>query len=57
MLNTAAFYVVFDGWKPGVYESWKECQSQIMDYDDPKYLKYNSLAEAKQAFRKGMPAF
>jgi ribonuclease HI len=57
MLNTAAFYVVFDGWKPGVYESWEECNSQIKDYDDPKFRKYDSLKEAKQAFRKGMPAF
>ena len=50
-------YVVFDGWKPGVYECWKDCHSQIKDYDEPKYRKYNNLAEAKKAFRQGLPDF
>lgn len=51
------FYVVFEGWKPGVYESWEDCEIQIGEHVRSKYLKYDSLKEAQQAFREGLPAF
>lgn len=47
------FYVVWVGNKPGVYNTWAECQQQTNQYPDAKYKSYVSKKEAEQAFRDG----
>ncbi len=46
-------YVVWVGRKPGVYDSWAECQKQINQFDEAKYKSYESKATADQAYREG----
>ncbi|GGA21322.1 ribonuclease H [Paenibacillus physcomitrellae] len=47
------FYVVWEGKKPGVYDSWAECQKQTNGYTGAKYKSYPSLAEAEAAYKAG----
>ncbi len=44
------YYVVWKGKKPGVYHSWKECQSQIEGIKGAQYMSFGSRMEAEQAF-------
>lgn len=45
------FYVVWDGFAPGIYDSWEECQQQIDGYPNAKYKSFSSQTEATEAFR------
>lgn len=45
------FYVVWEGFAPGIYDSWEECQQQIDGYPNAKYKSYSSQTEATEAFR------
>jgi ribonuclease HI len=44
------YYVVWDGVKPGIYESWDDCQRQIKGYANAKYKSFPSKAAAEAAF-------
>lgn len=44
------YYVVWEGYKPGVYLTWDECNAQIKGYAGAKFKSYTSLDAAKQAF-------
>lgn len=44
------FYVVWNGIKPGVYDSWDECKAQVSGYDGAIYKSFPTLDEAKKAF-------
>lgn len=48
------FYVVFDGYQPGIYDSWEECKAQVENYHGAKYKAFDSCEEATMAFRKVM---
>lgn len=50
------FYVVWEGYQPGIYDSWEECKMQIDGYKGAKYRAYDSCEEATNAFRKVMDA-
>jgi ribonuclease HI len=43
------FYVVWEGHKPGIYDSWDECKKQIKNYPKAKYKAFPTLVAAKQA--------
>lgn len=45
------FYVVWEGFAPGIYDSWEECRQQIDGYPNAKYKSYSSQTEATEAFR------
>lgn len=47
------FYVVWEGFEPGIYNSWEECKKYITNYPNAKYKSFKSLAEAKEAFNMG----
>lgn len=47
------FYVVWDGWEPGIYKSWDTCKKMIKNYKAAKYKSFKSLDEAKSAYEKG----
>lgn len=44
------YYVVWDGFVPGVYTSWTECQHQINNYVGAKYKSFDSQEEAERAY-------
>lgn len=53
MAKSNKYYVVWVGNKPGIYESWEECQLQIKGYPQAKYKAFKDLAEAKTALTIG----
>lgn len=47
----AAFYVVWSGKNPGIYDNWDECEAQVKGTAGAKYKGFASREEAEQAFR------
>ena len=45
MSNLQTFYVVFVGHKHGVYNSWVECQKNVLLYKGGVYIAYTSREE------------
>lgn len=44
------FYTVWQGNKPGIYDSWKACKAAIANYKGAQYKSFPSFKEAKKAF-------
>ena len=44
------YYVVWEGYKPGVYLTWDECNAQIKGYPGAKFKSYTTHEAAKEAF-------
>lgn len=40
------YYVVKNGREPGIYETWKECQQQVIGYKGAIFKSFESLDEA-----------
>lgn len=57
MAKKNSYYVVWDGYNPGIYSSWEECQVQIKGYPKAKYKGFPNLIAAKRAFEMGYKAF
>jgi ribonuclease HI len=51
MAKTRKYYVVWQGAKPGIYDSWEACQLQIKGYPAAKYKAFGSQQEAEAAFK------
>lgn len=49
------FYVVWNGYATGVFDSWEECQLQVKGYPDAKFKAFDSQEAAVAAYR-GDPA-
>ena len=49
------FYVVWNGYATGVFDSWEECQLQVQGYPGAKYKAFDSQEAAVAAYR-GDPA-
>lgn len=45
------FYVVWEGKRPGIYETWDEAKRQVENYPAAKYKSFAERAEAEKAFR------
>ncbi len=43
------YYVVWVGVKPGIYDSWTDCQLQTKGYEGAKYKSFDTLPEAERA--------
>lgn len=41
---------MWKGRRPGIYNSWRECQQQILHFKDPRYKGFPNLAQAEAAF-------
>ncbi|NVO11486.1 MAG: viroplasmin family protein [Bacteroidales bacterium] len=50
MPKASKFYVVWSGLKPGIYESWDECQKQIKNYPNAKYKGFPTRMAAESAY-------
>lgn len=51
--NKKKFYVVWSGKKPGVYESWSDCQSSISGFSGAKFKSFATLEAAQAALQSG----
>ena len=45
------YYVVWQGIKPGIYDSWEACQKQITGYEGARYKSFEVLGDAELAFK------
>ena len=46
----AAYYVVWSGKTPGIYDTWEHCEAQVKGVQGAKYKGFASRPEAEQAF-------
>lgn len=44
------YYVVWEGKKPGIYLSWKDCKAMIDGHAGAKYKSFDAFAKAKIAY-------
>jgi len=51
MSKQKKYYVVWEGNQPGIYDSWEHCQREIKGYRDAKFKSFESLDEARKAFK------
>lgn len=47
------YYVVWNGVKPGIYESWAACNAQIKGFAGAKYKSFSTKREAEMAYADG----
>lgn len=47
-----AAYVVFEGFKPGVYATWEETEEQVKRYSNNKHKGFPSLEKARRAYKR-----
>lgn len=52
MAKKQKYYVVWVGFKPGIYESWEACKKQVIGFDGAKYKSFTSREEAADAFNQ-----
>lgn len=46
----SAYYVVWSGVHPGIYDSWEACEAQVKGHGGAQYKGFATLQEAEQAF-------
>jgi ribonuclease HI len=51
MAKKEKFYVVWEGHRPGIYNSWEACKTQIIGYPGARYKKFSDMKEAKEAYQ------
>ncbi|MGM0634640.1 MAG: viroplasmin family protein [Bacteroidota bacterium] len=52
-MSKKKYYVVWEGFEAGIYDTWAECKKYITNYKNAKYKSFKSLEEAKNAFNQG----
>jgi len=52
MKKKLKYYVVWEGHKKGIYNSWEECKEQINNFKGAKYKSFLSLKDANDALSK-----
>lgn len=51
MSEKKKFYTVWEGKRPGVYDSWDACKKQVEGYPQARYKSFGSRAEAEKALK------
>ncbi len=51
MAKKQKYYVVWKGYKTGIFDSWAECAAQTSGFPGAEYKSFDSREEAEQAFR------
>lgn len=57
MAKKKKFYVVWQGRKTGVFDNWKECETQVKGFDGARYKSFTSQAAAETAFKQDSSQF
>ncbi len=52
-MATKKYYVVWKGFKPGIYQSWVDCKEQIEGFKGAYYKGYLTMTDARKAFETG----
>jgi len=52
MAKKQKYYVVWAGFKPGIYTSWEACKKQTTGFDRAKYKSFSSRDEAEDAYNQ-----
>ena len=47
------WYVVWEGYRPGVYDNWRDCQLQVVGFQGAKFKSYPTSEQAQEAFELG----
>lgn len=50
-MGKSKFYVVWKGRRPGIYDTWKDCQAQVEGFPNQVYKSFTTRQLAEQAFR------
>lgn len=53
MADSSKYYVVWEGYEPGIYSSWQDCKLKIQNYPGAKYKSFKTPEEAKDAYNLG----
>ncbi len=53
MIKKRKFYVVWEGRKNGIFETWEQCKKQVDNYYGAKYMSFLSIMEAENAYADG----
>ncbi len=51
MATKKKYYVVWEGNRPGIYDSWANCQVQIKGYPNARYKSFKTKEEAQEAYQ------
>lgn len=51
-MDNRKYYVVWEGFAPGIFSTWEECKQQIDNYPGAKYKSFPSKEAAQKAFRQ-----
>ena len=46
------FYVVWQGYQPGIYDNWDDCKKQVEAFANAKYKGFSTKEEAERAFEE-----
>jgi hypothetical protein len=49
--TTMVRYVVFRGWKPGIYESWTVCREYIVGLSGAAFQSYLTRMQTEEAYQ------
>lgn len=50
MKKAKKYYVVWRGRKTGIFDNWRECEQQIINFSGARYKSFPTKLEAEQAF-------
>ena len=52
MAKNKKYYVVWAGFKPGIYNTWEDCKRQVTGFDRAKYKSFKTKDEAEDAYNQ-----
>ncbi len=55
--NNPKFYVVWQGLRTGIFDTWAECKAQVDGIATARYKSFESREEAETAFARGHQAY
>ena len=57
MAKKSKYYVVWNGRKTGVFDSWKDCEASVKGFEGAKYKSFDSLEQKQKAFNDNPDKF
>ena len=57
MAKKSKYYVVWNGRKTGVFDSWKDCEESVKGFEKATYKSFDSLEQAQKAFNDNPDKF
>ncbi len=53
MAKKQKYYVVWEGYKTGIYTDWATCEAQVKNFVGARFKSFENFEEAKAAFKNG----